>query len=154
MRYFENVSTIEELRKRYRELLKKHHPDNGGDLAAMQEINADYDRLFSVLSRSESKDGKTYTKEDDEQFRTILDAISGLNMTVEIIGSWIWCFDCYPYRERLKALGFSFAPKKKAWTWHSGDYHKRHKGETPLDAIKQKYGCQTVSNYKRQYAID
>ena len=62
MGYFENVSTIEELRKRYRELLKKHHPDNGGDLATMQEINAEYNSLFSILSRSESKDGKNLYK--------------------------------------------------------------------------------------------
>lgn len=48
-KYFENISTLEELRKQYKELLKLHHPDNGGDLETMQEINAEYDRLFKVL---------------------------------------------------------------------------------------------------------
>lgn len=28
-KYFENVSTLEELRKQYKELLKLHYPDNG-----------------------------------------------------------------------------------------------------------------------------
>lgn len=28
MRYFKNVETLEELRKQYKELLKKYHPDN------------------------------------------------------------------------------------------------------------------------------
>ena len=30
MTYFKNVNTIEELRKQYKDLLKKFHPDNGG----------------------------------------------------------------------------------------------------------------------------
>ena len=30
-KWFAGVTTIEELRRRYRELLKQFHPDNGGD---------------------------------------------------------------------------------------------------------------------------
>lgn len=56
MMYFKNVNTLEELRKQYKELLKIHHPDNGGNVAQMQEINAEYDKLFKVLkNRHESK---------------------------------------------------------------------------------------------------
>lgn len=29
-KYFAGIKTVEELRKRYRELLKQYHPDNGG----------------------------------------------------------------------------------------------------------------------------
>ena len=28
MKYFKNVETLEELRKQYKDLLKKYHPDN------------------------------------------------------------------------------------------------------------------------------
>ena len=28
--YFNNVQTLDELRKQYRDLLKRYHPDNGG----------------------------------------------------------------------------------------------------------------------------
>ncbi len=31
-KYFENISTLEELRRQYKELLKLHHPDNGGNV--------------------------------------------------------------------------------------------------------------------------
>ena len=48
-KYFENISTLEDLRKQYKELLKLHHPDNGGNVSEMQEINAEYDRLFKIL---------------------------------------------------------------------------------------------------------
>ncbi|RAZ94948.1 J domain-containing protein, partial [Klebsiella oxytoca] len=47
MKYFNNVNTLEELRRQYKELLKKYHPDNPqGSTEACQEINAEYDRLF------------------------------------------------------------------------------------------------------------
>ena len=57
-KYFEGVKTVEELRKQYRELLKKFHPDNeGGSVEVTQEINAEYDRLFAVLSGESHTDG-------------------------------------------------------------------------------------------------
>ena len=48
-KYFNNTNTLEELRKQYKELLKQHHPDNGGNVSDMQEINSEYDRLFKIL---------------------------------------------------------------------------------------------------------
>lgn len=50
MKYFKNVETLEELRKQYKDLLKKYHPDNPqGSTEATQEINAEYDSLFNLL---------------------------------------------------------------------------------------------------------
>ncbi len=50
MKYFKNVETLEELRKQYKELLKKYHPDNpNGSTEATQEVNAEYDTLFKTL---------------------------------------------------------------------------------------------------------
>ncbi len=48
-KYFENISTLNELRKQYKELLKIHHPDNGETLEIMQEINSEHDRMFKIL---------------------------------------------------------------------------------------------------------
>ena len=88
MKYFAGVKTVEELRKRYRELLKKHHPDNeNGSVEVTQEINAEYDRLFAILSKEKQSDGQSYTYEENEQFKAILNEITGFNMTVQIIGS-------------------------------------------------------------------
>ena len=51
-KWFIGVKTVEELRKRYRELLKMYHPDNEkGSVEITQEINAEYDLVFSILSR-------------------------------------------------------------------------------------------------------
>ena len=154
MKWFQNIKNIEELRKEYRVLLKKYHPDNdGGSVEATQEINAEYDALFARLSCENDTGDKEYGYEENEQFKAILCEISRYNIRVEIIGSWIWCFDCYGYKDRLKALGFTWAPKKKAWVWHAEPYQKRHKSEIPLDDIRAKYGSQTMWERNFQTAI-
>ena len=152
-KWFVDVKTIEELRKRYRELLREYHPDNGGNVADMQEINAEYDALFAILKDKNVDNEQSYTQEENEEFKAILNAIISFNMTVEIIGSWVWCFDCYQYKEQLKALGFTWCSKKKAWTWHSGEYRRHHKKEIPLTDIRAKYGSQTIRNQKHQYSL-
>lgn len=40
-KYFNNPETLEVLRKQYKELLKKYHPDNDGSEEAMKAINSD-----------------------------------------------------------------------------------------------------------------
>ena len=153
MKWFVNIKTIEELRKKYRELLKMYHPDNeNGNVQITQEINSEYDFVFSILSKENSQ--SSYTQEENEQFKAILNAIIGYNMTIEIIGTWVWCFDCYPYKDQLKALGFTWCGKKKAWVWHSGEYRRYHKKEIPLNDIRSRYGSQKVKNKARQYALN
>lgn len=52
--------------------------------------------------------------EEDAALRAILNEIICFNMEIEVIGSWVWCFNCYAYKDSLKALGFKYAPKKRA----------------------------------------
>ena len=154
-KYFTGVKTVEELRKKYRRLLKKYHPDNeNGSVEVTQEINAEYDLVFSILSKEEHSDSQSYTQEENEQFKAILNAIIGYNITIEIIGNWIWCFNCYAYKDQLKSLGFTWCSKKKAWVWHSGEYHRHHKKEIPLNDIRTKYGSQTVRKQAHQYSLN
>jgi curved DNA-binding protein CbpA len=155
-KWFTGVKTVQELRQRYRELLKKYHPDNEeGSVEVTQEINAEYDRLFDVLSKEKQADKETKYdyQAENEAFKAVINQIISYNMEIELIGNWIWCFDCFAYKDRLKELGFKFAPKKKAWTWHFGDYVRYSKGEITLDEIRMKYGSKKVGNKSKQYAI-
>ena len=131
MTYFKNVETLEELRKQYKELLKKFHPDKPKrNKEATQAINAEYDKLFKVLkdrheskATADSENGKAdfnkkyYDFAEDKALREMLNKIIGFNgVKIEIIGNWIWCFDSYGYRKELKELGFKYAGQKKLGT--------------------------------------
>ena len=156
-KYFAEVKSVEELRQRYRELLKKYHPDNeGGSVEITQEINTEYDRLFEDLSEKKQTDKETpkydYQAENDA-FKEVLNKIIHINADIEIIGSWIWVHGGYEYRELLKSVGCRFAPKKKCWCFHYGDYVRYHKDEVSLEEIRQKYGSKTIHNKSKQYAI-
>ena len=156
-KYFTEVKTIHELRKQYKDLLKKHHPDNGGSEDVMKEINAEYDSLSKILSReteSGSEDQAYDYEAGDEAFKAVLNEIIHINADIEIIGNWIWVHGGYEYREVLKNAGFRYAPKKKCWCWHYGEYKRHHKGDISLDDIRIKYGSQTVSSKSKRYALN
>lgn len=156
MIWFKEVTSVEELRSQYKALALKYHSDVGGSVKAMQEINSEYDTLFARLKaeRKEGEESHAYDEnEEDKAFRAVLNQIISYSMTIEIIGSWVWCFDCYPYKDKLKELGFRFAPKEKAWCWHNGDYKRYHKDEISLDEIRAKYGSQKVNNQATQKKI-
>lgn len=63
MRYFKNVKSYKELKETYRDLLKKNHPDNGGNLETMQEINQEYDIAFRIWKNKD----QTITEEEKKE---------------------------------------------------------------------------------------
>ena len=49
MKYFKNISTLSELKKAFRALVIANHTDKGGNLEVMQEINAEFEKLYNSL---------------------------------------------------------------------------------------------------------
>ena len=144
MKYFNNVSTLEDLRRQYKELLKKYHPDNPqSSTEACQEINAEYDRLFKVLKdKHESKSDKTadstntkqseysknmYDWENDKALREVLQKIINFDgIEIELVGAWLWVSgNTYIFKDELKEIGFKWASQKKQWYFHTDAYRKR-----------------------------
>lgn len=156
MKWFTAVTSMEELRSQYKALALKNHPDVGGSVKAMQEINAEYDTLFARLKVERKEDKETHAhdeNEEDKAFRAVLNEIISFDTEIEIIGKWIWAFNSYAYKDRLKELGFKFPPKKKAWCWHYGDFKRYHKEEVSLDTIRAKYGSQKVNSQSKTKGI-
>lgn len=153
MKWFTNPQTLEELKKQYKRLAKQHHPDIGGSVKDMQEINNEFDRLFEMLKNTHSAaDGKTYTTktentETSAEFKDIINRIINLqNITIEICGSWIWITgNTYQHREVLKHLKFRFSKSKAAWYYHTEGYRKSHSKIYSLDEIRDLYGSETVT---------
>ncbi|WP_024348139.1 J domain-containing protein [Lacrimispora indolis] len=165
MKYFKDINTLEELRKQYKELLKKFHPDNpNGSTEATQEINAEYDKLFQILK--DKHDSKTAGNQDnkssyedmkwdfaeDEKLRDVLNKIitfTGIN--IEIIGNWIWIDgDTYGYKDEVKAMGFKWAREKKKWYYHTETFRKRSHKKLSIDDIRNYYGSTEVKPEERK----
>jgi hypothetical protein len=151
MKHFNNIKNLEELRKIYRDLLKKNHPDNGGNVEIMQEINAEYDRMFKILKHTAgttatADDTETdFTAETDARIREILSKLIMYDLTIEVVGSWVWVSgNTYAYREQIKDAGLKWSKARKMWYYAPTD-HKRHRGsKDSFEEIKSKYGSQKV----------
>lgn len=48
--FFSGVQSLDELKRLYRKLAMTFHPDHGGNLRIMQELNAEYEKLLKILS--------------------------------------------------------------------------------------------------------
>ena len=154
MKYFNNPQTLEELKKQYRELAFKHHPDCGGDIEAMKTVNAEYDKLFPKLKDvHKTKDGETYTAKQESaetavQFKELINELMKMdNITIEIIGCFVWITgDTKQHKEQLKELRFRWHSKKIAWYLAPEDYKKRSHKDYELDEIRAMYGTSGTMN--------
>lgn len=64
MTYFQNINSLSELKKQYRELVKNNHPDKGGDIAVMQAINNEFEKLYNIWKdRKETADTTGYASD-------------------------------------------------------------------------------------------
>ncbi|MCL2592149.1 MAG: molecular chaperone DnaJ [Defluviitaleaceae bacterium] len=156
--YFVPVpQTAEELKRVYKKLAVKHHPDNGGDTEKMKVVNSEYFELFEKLKKIHTNaEGEQYTKETNETPEEFINIINELirfdKILIEIIGSFIWVSgETKPYKEQLKALGFKWSSNKLSWYLAPKDYKKRNHKNYSMDDIRGMYGSKEVENkpYKK-----
>lgn len=159
MKFFQDCQTKEEVKKLYRELAKQFHPDHGGDLVTMQQINNEYTFVIAKLLRGENLSHEEIEAEilNAEQYKQAVNAIINLEgIVIEICGGWIWVSgNTYTHKDVFKANGFYFAPVKKMWYFRSVEYKTNsHKAHT-MDQIRSKYGSQLINSTSfRQRSIN
>jgi len=162
-KYFKNINSLEELRRAYKELLKTHHPDNGGNVADMQEINAEYDKLFKTLkdchdsrtagntSKQSDYNANMYDWENDRTLREMLEKIINFNgIEIILVGAWIWLDgNTYSYKDELKTIGFKWSRNRKKWYWNNGEYIGRGNKKITFSQIENKYGSTRFETQSR-----
>lgn len=70
MKYFAQCKNLEELKKEFRRLAMIHHPDRGGDVETMKEINNEYDMMFPVLKAKTSAQSTETAQSTRSEFYT------------------------------------------------------------------------------------
>ena len=148
--YFENLTQENEIKARYKELAKKNHPDLGGSLEVMQEINNQYEQ---VLKSSYQEEGKSIT-EIDELFKKDINLRNKMNMIlalegleVEICGSWVWVTgNTLAHKNKLKESKFLWARKKNAWYWRKAESKSYNRKTYSLEEIRSRHGSTTLKN--------
>lgn len=148
MNYFKTCSTIEEVKKLYKNLAKENHPDVGGSVEVMQIINNEYHKICVLIAKG---GGLTDSEAEAEilasqLYKEAIEKISHLNnIVIELVGAWIWVTgETKQYKEILKEAKFMFASKKIAWYFRTAEHKVRSNKNYSLDEIKTKYGSQLL----------
>ncbi len=152
--WFDNCQTVNEIRRRYRELAFRWHPDRpGGDNETMKSINNANDAALQGRhgETSRGSDGKQHTYHYNyateaaimEQIAALL-ALRMVDVDIELIGTWLWISgDTKPHKEDLKGLGCRWHSKRVRWYWRQHGYKRRMNTHVSMDDIRHAYGSRT-----------
>jgi len=146
-KYFDGCQDEQEIKTRYRDLAKQHHPDLGGDAEIMKEVNNAYEEaLKGAYRRAGMDEEKVNARWDmDAEIAAMAMKVLRLKMElhVELCGVWLWITgNTYAAKEQLKALGCLFSGPKKAWYWRREEdgQERWHKRAISLEEIRARYG--------------
>ncbi len=149
MKWFTSVSTMEEAKKLYRELVMKYHPDRqGGNNEIMAEINAEYEKLM---------DGQfNEKKEATQSYMNVVVEVIKYDVNVENIGSWLWVSGrkTYEVKDELKGLGFQWSNGRKMWYFSEGLSKKRKGSEVATDVLRLIYGSKMIKEEAKQRQLN
>lgn len=145
-KFFNNIETLEELKKEYRKQIMKHHPDNGGNATTCKQLIDEYEKIFKIVKNThKTVDGEIYQKETDETVEQFIDLINELmkleNITIEIIGSFVWVGgETKPHKDQLKELKFRWSSNKSMWFKAPDDYKKKSRKKYEMEDLRNMYG--------------
>ena len=159
MKYFKDLNSMEAVKKQYRKLAMKYHPDRGGDEETFKQINNEYEEAMEIAKANETKKAKTKKEEDfiksqytnSKNFRSKIDKLIVLEgIEIEITGTWLWLRgNTYKYKEYLKReFNAQWSKSKKCWFISPNkDFRKTrgYKGKS-MSSIRSTYGSTKIKS--------
>ncbi len=162
MRHFINMNTVEEIKSAYRTLAFQFHPDHGGDVDMMKDLNNQYEAALRNLDgkkfdRDDGKGTYTYKYNDDTEkgIMDVIDKLLKLNMKgveITLIGFYVWVYgNTYPYRKELgkNGVGLTWHSKRSKYYYKPEWMRSKYSGAS-LNQLAYKYGARNFSNDDRQ----
>lgn len=162
MKWFKDIHSLDDLRKLYKKLVIKYHPDNGGSEDIIKEVNAEYDILFKQLKagyekseayqKATERQKQAYDSEKDQKLRDMIIKLSRYpGLIIELCGVWLWVSgNTKAHKDELHRLGLHYARNKKCWYIHFDDFVKYGKHPTSMAYIRSKYGSMVVHAEQRE----
>ncbi len=165
-KYFATCKNAEEAKKLYKDLARQHHPDLGGDLRTMQEINAEYAQFqargASDQARERQRTAHAENRKSAADFHD-LDEVEGIlrekiefalnldGVEVELIGLWVWISgETKKHKDAIKANGgWKWSPKKDGQPWYFAGVPSFNRKPQDLETIRASYGSQKFSKSQR-----
>ena len=158
MNYFTDCYTVFDIKKRFRELAMKNHPDKGGDNETMRIILEQYHAALKANDgqTSTGTDGQEHTyyyNHDNEQ--AVADKISELlkmrmeGVDIALVGTWIWVSgNTKPYKSQLGKNGAKcrWHSKRNMWYWKPYQTRGRYNRRASFNDLADKYGYKHFSN--------
>jgi hypothetical protein len=146
--YFK-TTTLEEVKKEYKTLIKKYHPDNkNGNLEVMKIINNEYEYIIkNVVKFSSQKEQAKEVKFSTEIYNILSKIINIANINIEVVGTWIWIDgNTYSVKEYLKSLGFNWSKGKRKWYFTTDNFTPSRYKQKDYNTLKSEYGYTKVDS--------
>lgn len=154
--YFNNCTTLDELKNEFRKQCFKLHPDQGGKASDFIKMREEFKKLSNVLKH---KTGfETDKNFDSDKFYNIVKLFETLeDIKISFVGSFIWLEDLrngamYEQKDQIKAIileaynSARWAGKKKSWYYSPKDYKQKFSKNKSLDQIKATYGSKSFNS--------
>jgi len=155
MKYFNEITTIIEMRAQFRQWCLKLHPDKGGDPEEFKAMKDEYDSIIKRMSLNEALSAKSenrrtaYTYEREKQVMNAIERFMRIpGIIVELCGSWLWLSgNTFPVHDRIKAEGAKFSSSKKKWYYSPYmSERKPKKSMYSMQKIREKFGSEIFEN--------
>ena len=142
-----------DIKAQYKDLIKRHHPDVGGNNADMKQIIKEFEYIMQNGLNKAQNDKERQSWQGFREFAEILEKIIFLDgIKIEVIGSWLWVTgNTYPHHEIIKKAGFKYSGNKRAWYWYGNIDIKRHfKGHYSMEQLRSRHNVIELETEKRQ----